>query len=55
MIYINLDQPHEEALLRLKKYYAEKANQRMVEQLIRDEALRLGVWPVAVEKEKEAA
>lgn len=45
MIYINLDQPYEEALMSLKRFYAEKANQAMVEHLIRAEALRLGVWP----------
>lgn len=45
MIYINLSEPYETAVQRLKTYYAEKANQGMVELLIRDRAIKLGMWP----------
>lgn len=45
MIYINLDQPYEEAVARLKQFHAVKGNQAMIENLVRDEAMRLGLWP----------
>lgn len=45
MIYINLSEPYATAVQRLKVYYAVKANQGMVESLIRDRAIKLGVWP----------
>lgn len=44
MIYINLADPFEGALGRLKNYYGEKANQGMVEHLIRQDAIRLDLW-----------
>ncbi len=46
MIYINLSSPYEEAVIRLKHLYAVKANQNMVEYLIRAEAMKLGLWPM---------
>ncbi len=45
MIYINLSSPYEEAVILLKHFYAEKANQGMVEYLIRAEAIKLDLWP----------
>lgn len=45
-MWINLPEPYETVVLNLKGYYAEKANQGMVEHLIRADALRLGLWPV---------
>jgi hypothetical protein len=45
MIYINLDQPYEDAVQNLKRLYAVKGNQTMIEHLVRQEAMRLGVWP----------
>lgn len=48
MIYINLDNPYETAVQNLKRYYAIKGNQTMIENLIRDEAIRLGLWPQPV-------
>lgn len=44
MIYINLSEPFEGALGRLKAFYGEKANQGMVEHLIREKAIALDVW-----------
>lgn len=49
MIYINLSEPYETAVQRLKIYYAEKANQGMVEFLIRERAIKLGMWPMGDE------
>lgn len=45
MIYINLDEPFETAVARLKVYYGEKANQGMIEHLVRERAIKLGMWP----------
>ena len=45
MIYVNLDQPYEDAVQNLKRLYAVKGNQSMIEHLVRQEAIRLGVWP----------
>ncbi len=41
LFYINLSEPFESAVARLKNYYGEKANQGMVEHLVRAEAIRL--------------
>lgn len=44
MLYFNIPEPYETALQRLKAHYAIKANQGMVEFLIRSEAMRLELW-----------
>ncbi len=44
LFYINLSEPFESAVARLKNYYGEKANQGMVEHLVRAEAIRLDLW-----------
>ena len=51
MIYINLSEPFEGALKRLKNFHGEKANQGMVEHLIRQEAIRLDLWDGFIAKD----
>lgn len=45
-MWINLEGSYDEAVHRLKEYYALKANQGMIEHLVREEAIRLGIWPI---------
>lgn len=54
MLYFNLDQPYEDVVLDLKRYYAEKANQGVIEHLIRTDAIRLGLWPAHIPAPKES-
>lgn len=44
-MWINIEAPYDETVHRLKEYYAQKANQGMIEHLIRQDAIRLGLWP----------
>lgn len=48
-MYLRIDGPHEQALLRLTDFYGEKVVSSVLRRLIHDAALKEGLWTPIVE------